>query len=84
MKKLMFGMAVVAAGLAFGLESANTVGFMTSKLGGDYESLLYGNMFVPVASADGSWQLSDVTPTGMDPTGDNIQILNEEIGRAHV
>ncbi len=79
MKKLMFGMAVAAAGLAFGLESANTVGFMTPKLGGDFESLLYGNMFVPTGSADGSWQLSDVVPTGMDPTGDNIQILNDDL-----
>jgi hypothetical protein len=80
MKKLMFVAAIAAmAGSAFCIESANTVGYMTPQLGGEYESLLYGNMFVPVSSADGSWQLSDVTPTGMDPTGDNIQILNDDL-----
>ena len=54
MKKLMFTAAVAAAMGAFAIESANTVGYMTPKLGGDFESLLYGNMFVPTGSADGS------------------------------
>ena len=81
MKKLMFAAAVAAGLVAFGdgIESNNTVGYMTPQLGGVYESLLYGNMFVPIGSADGSWQLSDVMPTGMDPTGDNIQILNDDL-----
>ena len=52
---------------------------MTPQLGGVYESLLFGNMFVPMGSTDGSWQLSDVKPTGMNPTGDNIQILNDDL-----
>ena len=79
MKKLMFTAAVAAAMGAFAIESANTVGYMTPKLGGDFESLLYGNMFVPTGSADGSWQLSDVVPTGMDASLDNIQILNDDL-----
>ena len=79
MKKLMFVAAAAIASSAFCIESANTVGYMTPQLGGEYESLLYGNMFAPVGSADGSWQLSDVTPTGMDPSGDNIQILNDDL-----
>lgn len=52
---------------------------MTPQLGGVYESLLFGNMFVPMGSTDGSWQLSDVKPTGMDPSVDNIQILNDDL-----
>ena len=80
MKKLMFTAAVVAVMGAFAaIESANTVGYMTPQLGGTYESLLYGNMFVPTGSADGSWQLSDVVPTGMDASQDNIQILNDDL-----
>ena len=40
MKKLMFGMAVAAAGLAFGLESANTVGYTTrTVVPGSYNML---------------------------------------------
>ena len=80
MKKLMFAVAVAAAMGAFAaIESANTVGYMTPQLGGTYESLLYGNMFVPTGSADGSWQLSDVVPTGMNASMDNIQILNDDL-----
>ena len=79
MKKLMFVAAAAMACSAFCIESANTVGYMTPQLGGEYESLLFGNMFVPVGSADGSWQLGDVKPTGMDPDGDNIQILNDDL-----
>ena len=78
MKKLMFVAAAAIAGSAFCIESANTVGYMTPQLGGEYESLLYGNMFVPVGSADGSWQLKDVKPVGMDAS-DNIQILNDDL-----
>ncbi len=79
MKKLMFAAAVAAGFAAFGVDSSNTVGYMTPQLGGEYESLLFGNMFVPVGSADGSWQLSEVKPTGMDASVDTIQILNDDL-----
>ena len=32
MKKIMFAAAVAAAGLAFGIESANTVGYTTKTI----------------------------------------------------
>ena len=51
MKKLMFGMAVVAAGLAFGLESANTVGYQQFGITPGDQSMT-GAMFCGIGQSE--------------------------------
>lgn len=48
MKRLMFGMAVAAAGLAFGVESANVVGYSTADLRAGFT--MTGPCFLDVGS----------------------------------
>ena len=66
MKKVMFAAAVAAAGLAFGIESANTVGYHTvpSISGGQYVAL--GVQFE--SCAGGSIAVKDLV-TVANPTG---------------
>ena len=51
MKKLMFGMAVVAAGLAFRLESANTVGYQQFGISAGDQSMT-GAMFCGIGQSE--------------------------------
>ena len=63
MKKLMFGMAVAAAGLAFGLESANVVGY--DQTGLRFGSKGAGASFVPVNGAT-AINMQDIKVVGYD------------------
>ena len=75
MKKVMFAAAVAAAGLAFGIESANTVGYQEKEL------TLGGNAFVvqtflPIGKTVATTKLGDVKVTeDWDPTSDFISTL---------
>ena len=62
MKKLMFGMAVAAAGLAFGLESANVVGYDSVTLRTGMKAA--GAAFVPIVGAN--VDLQSLRATGYD------------------
>ena len=76
MKKVMFAAAVAAAGLAFGIESANTVGYATvpSISGGQYVAL--GVQFE--SCAGGAIAVNDLvtvgTPTASTSIGASDQI----------
>ena len=68
MKKLMFAAAVAAAGLAFGIESANTVGYTTTTARQGY------SLFVPAFTDVGTegLDIQKIKPN-TDATGVNIQ-----------
>ncbi len=76
MKKLMFTAAAAAAGLAFGIESANTVGYQTYESGMGIENI--GAAFSPI-NASGEWTATDkIYDTGA-VSGDIVMMLNTEI-----
>ena len=68
MKKLMFAAAVAAAGLAFGIESANTVGYTTTTAREGY------TLFVPAFDNIGSegLDIQKIKPN-VESRGVNIQ-----------
>ncbi len=76
MKKLMFTAAAAAAGLAFGIESANTVGYQTYESGIGIENI--GAAFSPI-NATGTWTATDkIYDTGA-VSDDVVMLLNPEI-----
>ena len=62
MKKLMFTAAVAAAGLAFGIESANTVGFTSATSGAD-------NNFITVPFNAVGFNTADIQQIGISDGG---------------
>ena len=75
MKKLMFVAAALAAGVvAYGLESANTVGYDTVAIN-SVSRYSGGATFVPVGGGD-TITLGDFIAIDMDPDSDYIQILD--------
>ena len=72
MKKLMFAAAVAAAGLAFGIESANSVGYTTKTVAADTFYLI-GVQFEKIGQ-DGVAGLNDVLiMNGIEPVAfDNM------------
>ena len=62
MKKVMFAAAVAAAGLAFGIESANTVGYTGSTSGAD-------NNFITVPFNAVGYNTSDIQQLGISDGG---------------
>ncbi len=62
MKKLMFAAAVAAAGLAFGIESANTVGYYASEAAFRTGNTMYTPMFAGVG--DEEYSIQDIKPVG--------------------
>ena len=76
MKKLMFTAAVAAAGLAFGIESANTVGYQTYESGLGIENV--GAAFSPI-NASGEWTATDKIYDTDAKLGDTVMMLNPEI-----
>ena len=83
MKKLMFGMAVAAAGLAFGLESANVVGYNSDTI----TKTKFNMVCVPFEGTDGDgYKLNhcisgaNLVGTGDPATADQIQFWNATLG----
>ena len=77
MKKLMFAVAAVAAGVAFAeVQSANIVGYQ--NLGTDSaESPSVGMTFTPISGAE-TFKLGTITAKDMDPDIDCLQLLDSE------
>ena len=75
MKKVMFAAAVAAAGLAFGIESANTVGYTTTTARQGY------TLFVPAFDNIGSegLDIQKIVPN-IETTGVNIQTFTSGAG----
>ena len=76
MKKLMFTAAAAAAGLAFGIESANTVGYQTYESGAGIENI--GAAFSPI-NASGTWTCTDKIYDTDAVEGDVVMFLNVDI-----
>ena len=76
MKKVMFAAAVAAAGLAFGIESANTVGYATVPSISDGQYVALGVQFENCAG--GAIPVKDLvtvgSPTGSGNIGNSDQI----------
>lgn len=71
MKKLMFTAAVAAAGLAFGIESANVVGYYSSDENFRAGNTMYTPMFAGVGSE--TYSIQDITPIGTTvPDGSSL------------
>ena len=71
MKKLMFTAAVAAAGLAFGIESANVVGYYSSDDNFRAGNTMYTPMFAGVGSE--TYSIQDITPIGTTvPDGSSL------------
>ena len=84
MKKIMFAAAVAAAGLAFGVESANTVGYNTKALEAGKFSILGVQFEGTDASTDINKIISGVTGVDFDEqfvfrsTAPHIQVPNSK------
>ena len=76
MKKLMFTAAVAAAGLAFGIESANTVGYQTYQSGMGIENI--GAAFSPI-NVSGTWTATAKIYDSDAVEGDIVMFLNPEV-----
>ena len=76
MKKLMFTAAAAAAGLAFGIESANTVGYQTYESGMGIENI--GAAFSPI-NASGTWNATSNIYDTAAVAGDVVMFLNPEV-----
>ena len=76
MKKLMFTAAAAAAGLAFGIESANTVGYQTYESGMGIENI--GAAFSPI-NATGTWTATDKIYDTAAVESDAVMFLNTDI-----
>ena len=76
MKKVMFAAAVAAAGLAFGIESANTVGYTTTTARQGY------SLFVPAFDDIGSegLDIQKIVPN-IETTGVTIQTFTDSANR---
>ena len=74
MKKIMFGLAAAAAIAAFGVESANIVGYNTYQTD-EARQPSFGACFVPVSGAS-TYKLGDLKPADFDVDNDFIQIIN--------
>ncbi len=72
MKKIMFAAAVAAAGLAFGIESANTVGFHTKSVQAG-KFAIFGPQFEDMAgNTDINKLITGVTGVSQDSLGDDF------------
>ena len=76
MKKLMFAAAVAAAGLAFGIESANTVGYLSYQSGLGIENV--GAAVSPI-NASGTWNATSNIYDTAAVSGDVVMLLNPNI-----
>ena len=76
MKKLMFTAAAAAAGLAFGIESANTVGYQVYESGMGIENI--GAAFSPI-NATGTWTATDKIYDTAAVAGDVVMFLNTDV-----
>ena len=76
MKKLMFTAAAAAAGLAFGIESANTVGYQTYQSGMGIENV--GAAFSPI-NQSGTWTCTDKIYDTTATADDIVMFLNVDI-----
>ena len=76
MKKVMFAAAAAAAGLAFGIESANTVGYQVYESGMGIENI--GAAFSPI-NASGEWTATDKIYDTDAVSDDVVMFLNTEI-----
>ena len=76
MKKLMFTAVAAAAGLAFGIESANTVGYQTYESGIGIENI--GAAFSPI-NASGEWTAKAKIYDTDAVAGDVVMFLNVDI-----
>ena len=76
MKKLMFTAAVAAAGLAFGIESANTVGYQVYESGMGIENI--GAAFSPI-NASGTWTVTSNIYDTAAAADDVVMFLNPEV-----
>ena len=76
MKKLMFAAAVAAGLVAFGIESANTVGYSSSPLDEEYGAVLTSPQFIAPGSSNATILLGAVKPVGNAESdlGYNIEI----------
>ena len=78
MKKVMFGLAAAAAIAAFGIESANTVGYATFSLTGGKQDIA-GTPFVSVGGS--SFSIQDLTLSDPTDAADWIKVYNPLTGR---
>ena len=78
MKKVMFGLAAAAAIAAFGIESANTVGYATFSLTGGKQDIV-GTPFVSVGGS--SFSIQDLTLSDPTDATDWIKVYNPLTGR---
>ena len=76
MKKHMFTAAAAAARLAFGIESANTVGYQTYQSGMGIENV--GAAFSPI-NQSGTWTCTSNIYDTAAVAGDGVQFLNVDI-----
>ena len=76
MKKLMFTAAAAAAGFAFGIESANTVGYQTYESGIGIENI--GAAFSPI-NASGEWTATAKIYDTDAVEGDVVMFLNPDV-----
>ena len=75
MKKVMFSAAVAAAGLAFGIESANTVGYNTDTI----TAKKFNMVSVPFEGTDGDGFKLDQCLSGVDLTGTDSPTTADQI-----
>ena len=77
MKKMMFAAAVAAAGLAFGIESANTVGYnakAAAETGNRYVTMSFVHTDGTAVDLQKDFQMDTSVPTGAA----NIQLLDKD------
>ena len=75
MKKIMFGLAAAATIGAFGIESANTVGYSTTDFTGK-TMVCVGVPFTTVGAT--TFKLGDFTAEGFDANSDTIQTIDPD------
>ena len=79
MKKMMFAAAVAAAGLAFGIESANTVGYTTKTIpAGKYMMIAvqFDSTSNTLLNADQAFKVDQAVASWVDPENDDDCIPN--------